>query len=135
MASTWDTWLRKLSLDGKGGLGLQGKPQMRAIDRGLPYEYAFAIAADLSADDFEAEIKAAPDATTILATFTVTVGAYASGLTPLTLELTDAETAALPSDGDADGLEEMVFDILWTPFGGTQQRFMGGVIQVSGKVT
>src|SRR3546814_6541727 len=29
--TAWDDWLRKLSADGKGGLGLRGQPQMRAI--------------------------------------------------------------------------------------------------------
>src|SRR3546814_20717224 len=37
--TAWDDWLRKLSADGKGGLGLRGQPQMRAIDRGLAYAY------------------------------------------------------------------------------------------------
>ena len=134
--TAWDDWLRKLSADGKGGLGLQGKPQMRAIDRGLPYEYVMAVGMDVSADSFEASIRAAPDAAgASLADFDVTVGSFADGVTLITLELTDTQTAALPSDGDADGLEELVFDILWTPSGGTQQRFMAGIIQVSGKVT
>lgn len=134
--TAWDDWLRKLSADGKGGLGLQGKPQMRAIDRGLPYVYVLAVGMDVSADTFDASIRAAPDAAgATLADFDVTVGSYADGVTTITLELTEEQTAALPSDGDADGLEELVFDILWTPSGGTQQRFMGGVIQVSGKVT
>src|SRR3546814_14014510 len=71
---------------------------------------------------FRSSIRAAPDAAgATLADFDVTVGAYADGITTITLELTDTQTAALPSDGDADGLEEMVFDMLWTPSGGTQQ--------------
>src|SRR3546814_15663705 len=91
---------------------------------------------DVSADSVEASIRAAPDAAgATLADFDVTVGAYADGITTITLELTDTQTAALPSDGDADGLEEMVFDMLWTPSGGAQQRFLAGIIQVSGKVT
>lgn len=134
--TAWDDWLRKLSADGKGGLGLQGKPQMRAIDRGLPYVYMMAVGMNVSADSFAASIRAAPDAAgSTLADFDVTVGAYANGVTTITLKLTKTQTAALPADGDADGLEELVFDILRTPSGGTQQRFMAGVIQVSGKVT
>src|SRR3546814_3432610 len=54
--------LRKLSADGKGGLGLRGQPQMRAIDRGLAYAYVMAVGMDVSADSFEASIRAAPDA-------------------------------------------------------------------------
>lgn len=134
--SQWDDWLRKLSADGKGGLGLTGKPEMRAIDRGLPYEYTLSIAGDRSADAFEASLRASPDAAgATLADFTVTVGSYSGGVTPITLSLTAVQTAALTSDSDLDGLEEFVFDILWTPSGGTQQRLMGGVIQISGKVT
>src|SRR3546814_11438315 len=109
---------------------------MRAIDRGLPYVYVMAIGMDVSADSFEASIRAAPDAAgAALADFDVTVGAFADGVTTITLELSDTQTAALPSDGDADGLEEMVFDMLWSPSGGTQQRFLAGAIPVSGKVT
>ena len=70
-----------------------------------------------------------------LADFTVTVGAYASGVTPVALSLTSGQTTALTADADLDGLEEFVFDILWTPSGGTQQRLMGGIIKISGKVT
>src|SRR3546814_11215484 len=88
---------------------------MRAIDRGLPYVYVMAIGMDVSADSFEASIRAAPDAAgAALADFDVTVGAFADGVTTITLELSDTQTAALPSAGDADGLEEMVFDMLWT---------------------
>ena len=134
--SQWDDWLRKLAKDGKGGLGLSGKPEVRAIDRGLPYEYTLAIGADVSGDTFEASLRASPDASgSTLADFTVTVGAYAAGVTPVTLGLTSGQTSALTADADLDGLEEFVFDILWTPSGGTQQRLLGGVIKISGKVT
>lgn len=133
--STWEDWLQKLARDGKGGLGGRGRPEIRAIDRGLDYEYIFAIEADLSADTLTASIKASPDAGSSLADFTVAIGSYTNDMTEVTLSLTDAETAALPSDTDFNGLEEMVFDILWTPLGGVEQRLMGGVIYVSGKVT
>src|SRR3546814_11475029 len=75
--TAWDDWLRKLSADGKGGLGLRGQPQMRAIDRGLAYAYVMAVGMDVSADRFEASIRAAPDAAGATpADFDVTVGAY-----------------------------------------------------------
>lgn len=136
MATEWDDWLRKLAADGKGGLGLKGRPQMRAIDRGLAYAYTFAVGLDVSADTFTASLRASPDGDgATLADFAVTVGSFADGVTLVTLELTEEETAGLPVDANADGLETLVFDILWTPNGGTEQRFMGGIIQVSGKVT
>ncbi len=136
MATEWDGWLRKLAADGKGGLGLPGKPSIRAIDRGLAYEYTFAIGSDVSGDTFAASIRTSPDASgATLADFTIEVGSYANGVTPVTLSLAEDETADLLTDSDLDGLETAVFDILWTPSGGTEQRLMGGLIQISGKVT
>src|SRR3546814_1330015 len=106
---------------------------MRAIDRGLPYVYVMAIGMDVSADSLEASIRAAPDdAGAALADFDVTVVAFADGVTTITLELSDTQTAALPSDGDAGGPEGMVFHMLWKPCGGTQPRFIAGGIQLSG---
>src|SRR3546814_21165535 len=37
--TAWDDWLRKLSADGKGGIGLRGQPQMSPISRGLAYAH------------------------------------------------------------------------------------------------
>lgn len=136
MAGQWDAWLRDLVADGKGGLGLPGRPKMRSIVRGEAYEYTFAIAMDMTADSFAASLRASPDAAGFtLADFTVTVGAFASGVTPITLSLPADAFDALLEDGDFDGLEEAVFDIKWTPAGGSEQRLMGGTITISGKVT
>jgi hypothetical protein len=131
MAGQWDTWLAALKAAGKGG---EVYHQL-TIDRGLPYSKELAFGADMSGDAFDATLKASPDAATELATFTITVGAYADGVTPVTLELTDLETDALPADGDLDGVEEFVFDILRTPLGGVQERLLAGMIPVAGMVT
>src|SRR3546814_13232097 len=122
--TAWDDWLRKLSADGKGGLGLRGQPQMRAIDRGLAYAYVMAVGMDVSADSFEASIRAAPDAAgATLTDFDVTVGAYAEGITSITLELPATQTTALPSTGHQHGFEELFFALSLTP---------GGLIETAG---
>jgi len=129
MKSQWDTWLRELAAAGKGGA------IVKAIDRGLPYSLSLEIPMDVSADAFAASLKVAPDAASAEADFTVGVGAYAAGVTVVTLSLSAALTAALTADGDADGVEELVFDLLHTPSGGTQQRFIAGAMPILGKVT
>ncbi len=128
--SNFDAWTRELRAAGKGPV------KLRAIDRGLPYSYEMAFGADLSADDFAASLRLEPDSGgSVLASFSVTVGAYSGGVTPVTLMLTQTQTAALPTDADFDGLQELVFDLLHTPDGGAQGRLLGGTVQVSGKVT
>lgn len=130
MAEQWDTWLAGVRAAQKGGVRL---PQLQ-IDRGHAYSKVLAFEADYEADAFAASLANAPDSTPFL-NFTVVVGAFGSGVTPVTLSLTALQTAAIPADTDIDGNEDFVFDILRTPNGGTQGRLMAGVIPVSGKVT
>lgn len=130
MATQWDAWLRELKAAGKGGVRLKG------IDRGLPYSLAFSIPLDVTADAFDASLRMAPDASgATLVDFTIVVGTFTAGATLITLSLTQVQTAALPADGDIDGVEEFVFDLLRTPSGGTQARLIAGVIPILGKVT
>lgn len=127
MATQWDNWLAALKAAGKGG---QSFPQL-TIDRGLDYSKVLAFGADLSGDTITASLRASPDAANpTLADFAVTVGSYSGGTTEITLELTIAETAALPADTDVDGVEEFVFDILRNG-----SRLMAGTIPLAGKVT
>jgi hypothetical protein len=125
MARQWEAWLRELRAAGKGGV------RLKAIDRGLPYSLAFSIPLDVSADTFTASLRISPDAADpVLESFAVNVGAYADGATIVTLSLTQVETAALPADGDLDGVEDFVFDMLRNNL-----RFFGGIIPITGKVT
>lgn len=132
MASQWDNWLRELRAAGKGG---QAWPKL-GIDRGREWTRVLAFEADYSADAFACNLAVAPDGTTLVSP-TVVVGAFGSGVTPVTISLTAVQTANLaliPADGDVDGVEELCFDLLRTPFGGAQDRLMAGVIPVRGKV-
>lgn len=129
--SNWTAWLRQNAEAGRGGVTLA-----KSIVRDLPYELVLAISSDVSADAFSASLRLSPDADgATLADFTVVVGSYASGATNVTLSLTKTQVNALPADADADGLEELLFDVLHTPSGGTQYRMLAGAIPVSGKVT
>lgn len=130
METQHSDWLRANASAGKGGVTL---PQ---IDRGLPYELVVKVPLDVSADAFAGSLRVAPDASgSTLADFTVTVGAWDGTYTPVTFALTSTQVDALPVDGDADGLTELVMDILRTPSGGTEYRYLAGNIYVSGKVT
>lgn len=129
MATQWDTWLAELKAAGKGGI------RAKAIDRGLPYEYAMSIPLDVSSDTFTASLRVSPDASgSTIEDFTVDVGTYGAevaGKTIVTLSLTQTQTAfADVPDGDLDGVEELVFDILRN-----NTRFLGGIMPIAGKVT
>lgn len=130
MAGQWKTWLAALKAAGKGGL----KFTQLQIDRGLPYSKTLAFGLDLSADTITAALRVSPDAPDpVLVDFTVDVGAYASGVTEVTLSLTAVQTSdtdILPADGDLDGEEELVFDLLRN-----DARLIAGTIPIAGKVT
>lgn len=129
MISQWTTWLRRLAADGHGGVSLP------AIVRGLSYPLTIKIPLDVTADAFTGSVAISPDAEEPLEEFAVSIGAWDGTYTPVTLTLSQAQVAALPADGDFDGLEEVVFDILRTPSGSHQRRYLAGNIPISGKVT
>jgi hypothetical protein len=136
MASEHDVWLRQLVADRAGGFGLQGAPRLHSIVRGKPYTLPFAVEYDVSGDAFAASLRQIPDAAGVtLADFDIAVSAYESGATTVTLSLTATQTGNLPPDGDFDGVLDLVFDLIRTPAGGDPNRFLGGIIPVSGKVT
>lgn len=120
-------WLRSLASAGKGGA------ELPPIDRGLAYSLTLKFPLDVSSDSFEAALRIAPDSGSAVE-FSVSVGAWDGTYTPVIFSLTKSQVNALPSDADADGLTEMVMDVLRTPSGGTQYRFLGGNIFISGKV-
>lgn len=125
----FDEWLRQLAAAKKGPVPLR-------IDRGLPWTYTIALQADYTGSSLIGSIRLAPDAIDpVLVSFTVSGPSVADGVTSFTLSLTKEQTAALPADADADGTTQLVYDLLFTPSGGTQSRLFGGVVEVLGKVT
>lgn len=133
MQSQHQDWLAAMRAAGKGGVTL---PQ---IDRGLAYALTLKIPLDVSADSFAASLRLAPDAAgATLADFTVSVGSWDGTYTPVTFSLTkttvDGFASSIP-DGDGNGLAEAVIDVLRTPSGEDQYRYLAGNIYISGKVT
>ncbi|MBX7496754.1 hypothetical protein K3172_12885 [Qipengyuania sp. 6B39] len=130
MTSQFPDWLRQCAAAGQGGLTLP------PIDRALSYPLTVKIPLDASADSFSASLRLSPDADgATLADFAVSVGAWDGTYTPVTFTLTKAQVAALPADADGDGLAELVFDILRTPSGSYERRYLAGNVFISGKVT
>lgn len=133
MQTQWSAWLAAEKAAGRGG-----DIYPEAIVRGLAFSMLLPIPLDVSADGFKASLRLSPDAPgAALADFTVALGSFADGVTPITLSLTAAQTggAALAGDGDGDGLAEMVFELLHIPAGGAAQRANAMVLLVSGRVT
>lgn len=127
--TTFDEWLKELAIAQKGPVTLH-------VDRGLPFNYLFALQADYTGSSLIGSIRLAPDAPDpALVSFTVTGPTVSDGITTFGLSLTKTQTGALPADDDADGVTRLAYDLLFTPSGGTQQRLFGGVVAIKGKIT
>ena len=133
MNQPYEAWLTSLANAKRGGFAIS------PIDRGLAYDYTLDFDSDVSADTFEGALRAAPvsdpTVTTALAEFTVTVGTFADGVTPVTFSLTETQVEALPADADGDAVHTLYWDILRTPSGGSQYRFAAGYVEILGGVT
>jgi hypothetical protein len=101
----------------------------------LAVNHTISYPGNMTTATLEAAVKASPDAAAELATFTIGTPSFADGKTTWSLSLTGAQTGALPADGDGDGVEFFIYDILFTPSGGTAERIAGGLFPVSGFVT
>lgn len=129
MATTFDEWLRALARAGKG-------PATLYCDRGVAFVCMLAVGADLTGASLRGEVRASPNSTgTALATFAVSAFSLAGGQTSFTISLTKAVVNALPAPSDGSGVADLVFDLLWTPSGGVEQRLFGGIFKVIGQVT
>ena len=119
-------WLRQLAADSKGGVTLP------SITRGEGYKTSFELEGDYSADTFSASLALAPDVPTV-ADFNI-AKAFNGTATLVTLSLSDTIVNALPADGDANGLAELVFSVQHTPAGSIETRLFAGNVFISGKV-
>lgn len=132
MQSQFPDWLAAEKAAGRGGVVLPA-----AIQRGIAWSTILAIPLDVSADAFKASLRLSPDAGgATIVDLNVAVGSFASGITPVTLSLTKAQTAlAGAGDGDGDGVAEVLCTVLHTPNGGTQVPFLSMSIPITGKIT
>lgn len=126
MATQYDTWLSTL-----GGL----RADMPVTVRGLAISHTVTYPGNVTTATLEGAVKAAPDATAELATFTVGTPAFADGVTTWAISLNGTATGALPADSDGDGREVFIFDMLLTLSGGSPERIIAGLFPVSGFVT
>lgn len=127
--SQFDKWLRALAVSGKG-------PATLYCDRGVPFKKLITVQADFTGATVRGEVRASPDAAgSPLATFTVSPLTVAAGVTTFEISLTEVAVNALPNTSDGSGVTELVFDLLVTLSGGSEQRFFGGVFNIAGQVT
>jgi hypothetical protein len=136
MVNKWATWLSELDRAGKGGVSL--RPAIR--ERSWVLRVSFS--GDNSAATFRGEVRISPDTTgDPLAAFSFSTPEYDSELDKTSVSVSLAagtganSTGSLPSDDDANGVEEFPFDILMTPSGGAEEVLIAGVLPVLGRVT
>lgn len=133
MRTPFDNWLSQLRRAGKGGVILPPH------SRGRTLRQTFRLAGDFSGAAFRSEIRAAPDAGTLLAALSFSVPAYdtETGQTTVVMSLSAANTlpSVLPAPVDPDETAWFPFDILITPSGGTAELLLGGVVPIIGRVT
>jgi hypothetical protein len=132
VATTFDDWLRHLRAAKQGPVSIN-------IDRGVSFAWSFAIKLDLPLSRVRASLRLDPDSSgatlidlTVAGPEVVTVpdGTF----TIFRLSMDRGQTAALPSDNDADGLVQLAFDTLLAPDGAEFTRIFAGAATVSGKV-
>jgi len=98
--------------------------------RGQPVEHLIRYAGDVTSSALIGSVKASPDATSTLATFTVGAPALVNGETRWVVSLTGTQTGALPADANADGVEFFYYDFLLDG-----KRIFGGLFPLSGFIT
>lgn len=126
MSNPYATWLATL-----GTL----RADMPMTVRGLPISHTVTYPGNVTTATLAGSVKASPDATSELATFTVGTPSFAGGVTTWAISLTGTQTGGLPADTDGDGETILIYDFLLTLSGGSPQRLFGGLFPVSGFVT
>lgn len=126
------TWLKRLAAMRAGPLIAQG------ASRGRPWRLNISIPGDWSSAAFRGQVRAQPDAPTILASFSFTSPVFADGQTTFTMSLAGGvganSTGSLPADNDFDGEEFFPFDVLIN-YGSGDELFFGGLLPVAGRIT
>lgn len=114
-------WMALASAEGR--YGESGRPP--SISRGRDRVFYMNLEThpdygDWTDGAFTSAIRAAPGSGgSALATWTISVGTPASGVTPVTFTLPGASQGSLPADTDANGVGEAFMEVVFTPTGGT----------------
>lgn len=130
MKTTFDNWLRALAADLKGGTGLGGEDIPAAV-RGEKWRLLVRLEGDWTASTLTGAVRIQPDAASPLVTITCAAPIYDAGA-DLTTWITSLAAgtganatgnAALPADGDADGVTALPAAYHLTTAGDTQLLF------------
>lgn len=119
-------WLKLASEDGRGGINAQPFSFVRGQSKTIRYNLgAHEVYGNWTGGAFTADLRASPDASgAALATFTVSVGTPAGGITPVTFALDGSAHGSIPADTDGDGVTEVLMQIDFTPTSGTPQAII-----------
>lgn len=132
MTGQWDAWLRELKRARKGGVRLHAS-------RGRKHELVINLPGDWTGATLRGEVRASPDAGSVLATYSVTGPVVGSGRSVFTCSLAAGtgsdSTGVLPPDSDMDGVAEFPVDLLLTPLGGTEELLLGFELSLIGRIT
>ena len=129
-------WLNHAASSGRGGLSAEPP----SIVRGFARSFVLNLNSHVDYDDwtdgaFTAELRASPDAGgAALATWTITTGMPASGVTPITFTLLSEDQGSLPADGGNEGLTEALMQVTYTPSGGVADPIIQTRIVIAGAV-
>lgn len=114
------------------------RADMPVVVRKLPLSHTVTYPGNVTTATLTGTVKASPDSTTELATFTVGSPSYSSGtnLTTWAISLSGTDTTfSSATDSDGDGVTYLIFDFLLTLSGGSPERLFGGLFPISGFVT
>lgn len=128
-------WLDLAARDGRGGIAAEPI----TIVRGAPCSFIYNLNAhdtfgDWTGGAFSSDLRASPDAASVLASWTISVGTPASGVTPVTFTLPVASQSGIPTDADGDGVTELMMQVDYTPSGGAANAIIQTRVLVVGSV-
>lgn len=129
-------WLTLAANDGRGGLAAQPSTIVRGTTKSFVYNFAEHPDFDDWTDGtFTADLKASPDAPgSALASFTITTGMPASGVTPVTFTLLGSAHTNIPADTDGDGVTEVFMQVDFTPDGGSAEAIIQTRVLFTGAI-
>lgn len=125
MSNPFPEWTAQLKSDGLFQV-------MPAIARGFSHTVIYTPEGDFSDGTFTMQLRASPGAETALATFTCTTGSFADGATPITLSLNVVSQASIPTDADGDGVELLLYDLVYAPPTGAPYPLASGYQPIRG---
>ena len=129
-------WLALAARDGRGGLAAEPP----SISRGRARAFVYSLNTHPTYDDwtdgtFTAVAKASPDAGgSNLLTFSCLTGTPAGGVTPIEVSVAGSAQGSVPADTDGDGVTELLFELVFTPDGGSADTIISSRILVAGVI-